>query len=434
MKILDIFLSSLFLCITSLPLILLILMLQRDPAVPPNPPLDQAQVAEIQQLLIDHDPRLLLASNIQEVRLSENELNALITYVKNSNPVLESINGRTTLRENGASIAFSIPLRAAGMLRYINLSLHFGHVDDRLELTSVDVGALTIPSVLLGPLRQSVGRQMGQDENFQLAASFIDSLHFQSITPERVVIMLDWQGENLEQLESQARQVFVSTRDAERLAYYHDKLVGAVAALPSSVRTVRLNDLLRPLFLFASFRTAGGADPATENQAVFIVLSSYVTDFDLAQLIGDEIELESPRPLNVVIESREDLARHVVSSAAITASAGAAMAEVLSVYKEVHDARYRTGFSFSDIAANQTGSLLGTLATRSTADAMLFQDLMKGILSETDYMPLVGTYDGMTEEQFISTYGSRESEAYQQRLQEIRDSILARPFYQSFAN
>ncbi len=70
-------------CISSLPLILLILTIEKNPAMPANPPLDQAQVAEIQQLLIDHDPRQLLASPFQEVRLTESELNALATYLKN---------------------------------------------------------------------------------------------------------------------------------------------------------------------------------------------------------------------------------------------------------------------------------------------------------------------------------------------------------------
>ena len=110
------------------------------------------------------------------------------------------------------------------------------------------------------------------------------------------------------------------------------------------------------------------------------------------------------------------------------------MAEVLSVYKEVHDSRYRTGFSFTDIAANQAGALLGTLATRSEADARLFQDMMKGSLSETDYLPQQGTYDGMTEQEFIDQYGSTDSPAYLQRLEAITDSIVALPFYQAFSN
>jgi hypothetical protein len=434
MKSLDILFSSLVLCISSLPLILLILTLQRDPAVAVNPPLDQTQINAIQQLLIDHDPRRLLASEFQEVRLTEPELNALTAYVKNSNPVLAPVNVHTDLIQNGASMALSIPVSVLGMLRYFNITLHFSHVDDGLSLTAVNAGALNIPAPLLAPLRNTVLARLRQDANFQLVSAFVDSLHVQSIDDEQVIIWLDWQGDNLQQLEEQARQVFVSAREAERLEFFHNRLVETLAALPAGVTSIRLNDLFRPLFLYASLNTAGGADPVAENRAVFIVLTAYLTELELDQLIGNDITLAVPTQVKVIVESREDLARHVTSSAAISAAAGAAMAEVLSVYKEVHDARYRTGFSFTDIAANQAGTLLGVLASRSQEDAMLFQDHMKDSLSESDYMPALGTYDGMTEAQFIEQFGSRDSDAYRQRLQEINDSILQRPFYGAFAD
>jgi hypothetical protein len=434
MKTLDILINSLLLCLTSLPLIILLLAFGSEPAVPSNPPLDLAQVNEIQQLLIDHDPSQLLASEHQEVRLSESELNALITYIRNSNPNLALLNISSNLIENGVSIAVSIPASILGMHPWLNIALHFKHADGLMTLDGIDLGALNIPAAVLSPIRSAIALRLGQDENFQLAKAFMDSMHFQSITEERMVIMLDWQEENRRQLENQARQVFVSAREAERLVFYHEKLVDIAAAFPAGINRVTLNDMLRPLFLFANLNTAGGTNAIAENRAVFIVLSAYLTDLELSQLTGTEVLLPAPRALDVIIESREDLARHVVSSAAIAASAGATMAEVLSVYKEVHDSRYRTGFSFTDIAANLSGSMLGTLASRSAADAREFQQLMSAIGPESDYMPELGTYDGMTEEEFIERYGSRESEAYRQRLQELTDSIVARPFYQAFSN
>lgn len=432
MKILDIFVGSVVMGISSLPLILLLLAFQVEPAVPANPPLDQAQLGEIQQLLIDHDPRQLLASDYQEVRLTGSELNALITYIKGSNPVLEDVNIRAGLAQAAASVDFSVPVSALGLQRYVNVSLQFSHVDDTLVLDRVDAGALSVPRVLLEPVRELLAGQLRDDPNFQLVSAFTGSLHFQDISPERAVILLDWQEDNLETLEDQAREVFVSAREAERLQYYHERLAATIADLPAAVGTVTLNDLMRPLFLFASLNSASGASAAAENRAVFIVLTAYQTDLELEQLIGGDTALATPRQLKVVIGPREDLARHVVSAAAIAASAGATMAEVLSVYKEVHDSRYRTGFSFTDIAANQVGTLLGDLATRSEADALRFQELMQASVDEADYMPALGTYDGMTEEEFTATYGNRDSEAYRQRLQEITDSIVTLPFYRTF--
>jgi hypothetical protein len=110
------------------------------------------------------------------------------------------------------------------------------------------------------------------------------------------------------------------------------------------------------------------------------------------------------------------------------------MVQVLTVYKEVSDSRFGTGFSFTDIAANQAGTMLGILASRSEADARRFQEVILDTLTDADYLPPLGTYDGMTEEEFIEQYGSRESDAYLQRLEAITDSIAARPFFRAFGS
>jgi len=433
MNIFDNLLGSIVTCITSLPLIIVLLTLDVLPGVPSNAVLDQGQVNEVQQLLIDHDPRRLLASEFQEVRLTEPELNALTTYIKSNNPVFDAVNTRIGLDEDAVSVGLSIPLDLMGLQRYFNLTLGFTHINGKLVLKQLDAGALGLPAVILSPLGKVIASRLAEDPNYQLVSTFMNSLHFQDINARRMVIVLDWQGDNRQLLEDQARRAFVSAREAQRLVFYQEKLVDTIAALPESAGTIGLNDLFRPIFLFANINSVAGADPVAENRAAFIVLSTYLTDFNLEQLVGTDLDIPVSRPLKVVIERREDLARHVSGSAAISASAGASMAELLSVYKEVHDSRYRTGFSFTDIAANQAGSLLGMLATRSTEDALLFQQIMMDSESPGDYLPQLGTYDGMTEAEFIEQYGSRESEAYRMRLKNISDSIAARPFYQSFS-
>jgi len=433
MNIFDNLLGSIVTCITSLPLIIVLLTLDVLPGVPSNAVLDQGQVNEVQQLLIDHDPRRLLASEFQEVRLTEPELNALTTYIKSNNPVFDAVNTRIGLDEDAVSVGLSIPLDLMGLQRYFNLTLGFTHINGKLVLKQLDAGALGLPAVILSPLGKVIASRLAEDPNYQLVSTFMNSLHFQNINARRMVIVLDWQGDNRQLLEDQARRAFVSAREAQRLVFYQEKLVDTIAALPESAGTIGLNDLFRPIFLFANINSVAGADPVAENRAAFIVLSTYLTDFNLEQLVGTDLDIPVSRPLKVVIERREDLARHVSGSAAISASAGASMAELLSVYKEVHDSRYRTGFSFTDIAANQAGSLLGMLATRSTEDALLFQQIMMDSESPGDYLPQLGTYDGMTEAEFIEQYGSRESEAYRMRLKNISDSIAARPFYQSFS-
>lgn len=107
------------------------------------------------------------------------------------------------------------------------------------------------------------------------------------------------------------------------------------------------------------------------------------------------------------------------------------MAGILSNSKEAHDARYRSGFSFSDITANIAGVALGTAATSNPADAHTLQQRLAAATLETDYMPLVTMdYAGaMMEEEFSRQYQDRTSQAYLDRIAAIDEEIAALPIY-----
>jgi len=256
-----------------------------------------------------------------------------------------------------------------------------------------------------------------------------------SLEEQSVRLSLDWQQENLDSLQDHARQAFVNAEETERLLRYHQQLVEISYNFPLQTTTVGLNDFLRPLFAHAAIATANGANPVLENRAVFIIMTVYLSDLELGQLTGDSVPPDQPREIRLVIDSRQDIARHVVSSAAIAASAGVTTADVLSVYKEVHDARYRTGFSFADIAANQVGAAMGRIASHNPDDARLFQELMQSSLTEADYMPALDGFDeGLTEQEFADRYGDRNSPAYQAKLEEIAVSVASRPLFLEFDN
>ncbi|MDP6417446.1 MAG: hypothetical protein QGG54_20790, partial [Gammaproteobacteria bacterium] len=124
-------------------------------------------------------------------------------------------------------------------------------------------------------------------------------------------------------------------------------------------------------------------------------------------------------------------AQHLVSMAAISASAGADFAQLLSTTKEAYDARYRSGFSFSDLTANSVGVALADLSTRDNDSALEMQQRFAALQSESEYMPEVGgNRDGIPESDFTALYNNRTSREYQQRLAEIQALIDARPLFQ----
>jgi hypothetical protein len=189
------------------------------------------------------------------------------------------------------------------------------------------------------------------------------------------------------------------------------------------------------LFTAASENSANGSDPIAENRTLLQTLAIYVNNEDIQQLLGElsDSDLTPARYIEVRLLRRQDLAQHLVSIAAITASAGAELAELLSTTKEAYDARYRSGFSFSDLTANIVGVALASLATRDAETAILMQERMSNLQSETDYMPEGGSNrDGLSESDFNAIFQDRNSIEYQQRLQEIEVQVYSRPLFSIF--
>jgi uncharacterized protein YfiM (DUF2279 family) len=136
----------------------------------------------------------------------------------------------------------------------------------------------------------------------------------------------------------------------------------------------------------------------------------------------------------VRIQQRQDLAQHVASSAAIAATAGIDVARILSSVKENYDARYRSGFSFSDLTANRAGMLLGALATSSPENALVLQQRLARLTGDGDYLPfLTNNRDGLTESDFSARYRHENSADYQARLQEIDALLYQLPLFDNLS-
>ena len=75
----------------------------------------------------------------------------------------------------------------------------------------------------------------------------------------------------------------------------------------------------------------------------------------------------------LTMAGRGDLAQHFTVSAAVSAAAGAALADFIGLYKEIDDARRGSGFSFADLAADRAGTRLGQLATATEESARRLQ-------------------------------------------------------------
>lgn len=416
-----------------LPFIVAVLLLQWRPSVPFNPTLDKVAINTIEELIVDNAPARIGAPGEIVLHLDATELNLLSAFLLQNVPGMQEVTADVSLQDGNANVAMSVPWNTPLATLYLNLRSKVSQGAERLELSSVKIGHLPLPDFLVHFLSKRLEARLATSYvNYQELVNLQQSLREVRFGPDTLQITMDWEPRLISRMQTQAEQLFLSAEDKERIVFYFSELVAIVDNQPPNTRSISLNLLLFPLFETASQRVAAGADPIMENRSLLQALSLYVNESDLGQLVEppSAAALITPRRLNVTIQRRPDLAQHFTSSAAMSATVGAGVAGIISTSKEVHDARYRSGFSFSDLTANIAGVALGNAATSSPEEAQDLQKRLSIASEETDYMPLVSQDNaGLTQDDFSAQFTDRNSDAYVARVADIDEQIAGLPIY-----
>ena len=208
----------------------------------------------------------------------------------------------------------------------------------------------------------------------------------------------------------------LSEADTARLRVYYEAIGPAVERLPARASVA---DLLRPLFQLAATHSTD-RPPAAENRAALLALALYVNGRDPARLIPDAREWRRPPRRRLQLGGRGDLAQHFTISAAIAAAAGAPIAHLIGLYKEVDDARRGGGFSFSDLTADRAGTTFGESATASADSARRLQSRVTPALADADIMPAVdGLPPDLSDREFTRRNRGTNEAAFRVVLAEI---------------
>lgn len=426
-------LRSLAILLISTPVVLLLLTLESAPKVVESGTLGQEDLARIEQLLVNTTPQSPTIAGPHAVTFTEEELNLLVRYGSQSLRIEPTWLAQLELQPDQVLTSVSVQVVSAGLPLYLNLDADFEIVNDRLEFARLTAGRLPVPDFLLRfALDQIRANIAPANIGFRDIDDFLATIQRVSIDENSLYVAMEWDPELLNQVSQHAQQMFVSDADQQRISAYYREISLLAAAMPADLGAVSLNAFLAPLFSTALQKSQNGSDPIAENRTLLQALAVYVSDEDIVQLLGAEFRPvhDKAKYVEVRLHRRQDMARHLVSMAAITASAGAGVAEMLSTTKETYDARYRSGFSFSDLAANTAGTLLASYATRDADTAILMQRRLANLSAETDYMPEIGNNrDGLSEDDFNALYADRNSPEYLQRLSDIEELILARPLF-----
>jgi hypothetical protein len=436
MKFFSYIFSLFLLLLLSLPLLSLFIALEDTATHPLNRQLNLQQISSIEDMLIEYDPRYLFNNNDQFIELNEAESNALLIYLSQqlNNYNFNWLIDNTMIIEllpDSARLQGSFAIEPNLFGSYLNFEASFEQVENNLILQNLSLGDLNIPGFIFRPFLNYSHQKLANNDNYLLLNLMLTSIRQFEIRDNYLSLTINWTTENFDIVREQARRLLIDQATHNQLITFQNHLAIILNEAPEGTRSISLNTLLAPLF---SLAMEASGDPIVENQAILLILSSFLLDeLKIEDLVGSEAVVTAiSRPLRVTLEARDDLPRHMIASAAIAAYADNDMANILSVYKEVHDSRSYSGFSFSDITANQIGTRIGELATRDQNTALLLQRFFAELELESDYMPLVGRPDGISEAEFISQYGSRSSDAYLNRLEIISTTIEQLPIFQSF--
>ncbi|MEC7767275.1 MAG: hypothetical protein VYD92_10140 [Pseudomonadota bacterium] len=433
-KVFSLLLHPLLVVVLSSPIIVLLLAIQTEPVIVSAPALTANEISRMEQLLLESAPQSPSIRSQQNLRLDADELNLLLRYSINSMQLSPEWAAVLSLDDNAVYTDLTFQLADSWIPLFLNIRANFNLSNSTLALDKLVVGKLQIPKGLLqlafSRIRDNLGNKNSVYRDLNQLIADVDQV---SVLQGHILVALQWDPDLISRISDQAQQLFISDRDRQRIIEHYRLISEIATTIPLNRRAVSLNTFLVPLFAAAYEKSENGSDPIAENRTLFQTLAIYINNEDISQLLGETLaeQIQPAKYVEVRLQRRQDLAQHLVSIAAITSSAGADFAQLLSTIKEAYDARYRSGFSFSDLTANTVGVSLASLSTRDHATAIEMQVRFAALQAESDYMPEVGNNrDGISESDFTAIYSDRNSHEYQQRLTNIQALIEARPLFQ----
>lgn len=390
-------------------------MLSDTPTVTRASTLSHQDIARAKHVVGEHDPRRLQAGETRTIVVAGHDLDLAAAYLVRQ---LTGGGSRLTLATDQLRIEASGQLPFLPMRNRLNIDATLGAPGGEPAITALRIGRVAVPASLAtavaGWLIADYYRRAGLDN----AAGLVRDVR---IHPDRLELTYRWHP----RLIDEARDTLLTGGDREALRHYHDLLVDlqnqGVGTRGSLVA------LLQPMFADATRRSRDD-DPVEENTALLTVLGTWSSRQDLSRLVPGNI----PRPgrFRLTLQRRADFAQHFLTSAALAARGDGSLSDAVGLFKEITDTDRGSGFSFTDIAADRSGSRFGELATRSAADARRVQSRLAAGVVEKDIMPPARDLpEHMKTDAFRDRFGEVGSPAYQAMMDEIERRIDACSLY-----
>ncbi|HWP01281.1 MAG TPA: hypothetical protein VNL74_11785 [Methylococcus sp.] len=397
----------------TLCLVLLLLAVEPQPLLIPRPGAVNTQDAH--EVFRETWRKTGVVAGKKTVQLSANDLEAAVNFLITRKRLKGVINASFEEDRLRLIATLRLPIPPAA---FLNLRLLAEDGNPNLRITTLQIGKLVLPGILVDGFLQSEFRRRGLLRDGTAAPGMIESIR---IIGDRLHITL---GERWH-ATTQLRKLVDEAVGRDRLVAYHERLVTVVNE-SGSRRFIRLGQLFRPLFLMALQRSQEN-DPALENKAVILLLATYVNGYDL--LLGAGTGASALPTRVVLLRKREDLSRHFLTSAALSLAGHRSFAEMIGMAKELNDTHSGSGFSFTDLAANQAGTLFGKRAS-SSRYARKIQRILSENAEEAVFLPdLSDLPENLHAPDFRERFGDIYSSAFERYKCMIEERITRLPLY-----
>jgi hypothetical protein len=392
------------------------LALDSQPAVERVADVTPDQIDRAKRILAANDPRRMKTGAMRTVEVTAGDADVALNYLAHryagGSAEARFTSGRLHARA-------SLRLSAVPTAPWANIDVHLAQGSPLPTIERFRVGRLPLPAWLADAVLGRVAATVWSADDLALLRNAVKSVE---LAEGGARVTYQWHDE----IGDAVRAALMPAEARERLRVYQQALADATRALPQG--QVSLTRLLTPVFAVAAARGAS-SDPVVENRAAILVLTFYVDGRSLAQVMPEARSWPRAARRTVTLNGRNDLAKHFIISAALSANTGGPFADAVGIYKELADSRGGSGFSFNDLAADRAGSRLGELA-EGPLSARVLQARLRVPLTERVLMPETSDLpEFLPEPEFKRRFGGVGAPEYARMMADIEKRIAALPLY-----
>ncbi len=374
-------------------------------------------------------PTSLEEGQTQTLRLTEHDLNALLSWGLSLGSPQRKAQVRLARDVASLSVSARVPLGAEGP-RYLNVVMTGGAgITDgslRLEVDRCQVGSLEVPRWVLRPALFMVRSLVRHDRRSKL---FLEATRRMAVEPNALELTYGPVRVPPDLRRTLFRPAGVSEEVLASTQTQVDHLLAVAPSLPRA--QLSFGWCFETAFALARERSLH-SNPIVENRAAVFALGTLLGHRRVGEFLGSIFPEDDDPALRgalyrVTLRGRSDWTKHFCVSAVIAILSDAAVSDAAGLLKEELDADTGgSGFSFGDLIADRAGTVFGACATRDEASARALQDrLARGFRVDEFFPPAADLPEGIPDAELQSRYGGVGGERYRHLVEEIERRVAA---------